>query len=56
MHILALLGFRRPVDAWDLPTRLEWALASDRGAKGYQTGSLALRMAFWRLRGPWEQN
>ena len=29
---LALPGFRQPVDWWDLPTRLEWALAPDRGA------------------------
>ena len=40
---------------WGLPTRLEWALAPDRGAWGYQTGSLAARMAFGRLRGPWVQ-
>ena len=40
---------------WGLPTRLEWALAPDRGALGYQTGSLAARMAFGRLRGPWVQ-
>ena len=40
---------------WGLPTRLEWALAPDRGALGYQTGSLAARMAFRRLRGPWVQ-
>ena len=40
---------------WGLPTRLEWALAPDRGAVGYQTGSLAARMAFGRLRGPWVQ-
>ena len=38
-----------------LPTRLEWALAPDRGALGYQTGSLAARMAFGHLRGPWVQ-
>ena len=37
------------------PPRLEWALAPDRGALGYQTGSLAARMAFGRLRGPWVQ-
>ena len=37
---------------WGLPTRLEWALAPDRGALGYQTGSLAARMASGRLRGP----
>ena len=53
---LALPGFRHLVDWWDLPTRLEWALAPDRGALGYQTGSLAGRMAFGRLRRPWEQN
>ena len=29
---LALPGFRHLVDWWDLPTRLEWALAPDRGA------------------------
>ena len=29
---LALLGFRHLVDWWGLPTRLEWALAPDRGA------------------------
>ena len=52
---LALPGFRHLVDWWGLPTRLEWALAPDRGALGYQTGSLAARMAFGRLRGPWEQ-
>ena len=40
---------------WGLPTRLEWALAPDRVALGYQTGSLAARMAFGRLRGPWVQ-
>ncbi len=34
---------------------LSWALAPDRGALGYQTGSLAARMAFRRLRGPWVQ-
>ena len=39
----------------NMPTRLEWALAPDRGALGYQTGSLAARMAFGRLRGPWVQ-
>ena len=53
---LALPGFRHLVDWWDLPTRLEWALAPDRGALGYQTGSLAGRMAFGRLRRPWVQN
>ena len=37
---------------WGLPTHLEWALAPDRGAMGYQTGSLAARMASGRLRGP----
>ena len=52
---LALPGFRHSVDWWGLPTRLEWALAPDRGALGYQTGSLAARMAFGRLRGPWVQ-
>ena len=51
----ALPGFRHSVDWWGLPTRLEWALAPDRGALGYQTGSLAARMAFGRLRGPWVQ-
>ena len=35
------------------PPAWEWALAPDRGALGYQTGSLAARMAFGRLRGPW---
>ena len=40
---------------WGLPSRLEWALAPDRGALGYQTGPLAARMAFRRLRGPWVQ-
>ena len=49
---LALLGFSHPVDWWGLPTRLEWALAPDRGVLGYQTGSLAACMAFGRLRGP----
>ena len=49
---LALPGFRHSVEWWGLPTRLEWALAPDRGALGYQTGSLAGRMAFWRLRRP----
>ena len=43
------------VEWWGLPTRLEWALAPDGGALGYQTGSLAARMAFGRLRGPWVQ-
>ena len=38
---LALPSFRHSVDWWGLPTRLEWALAPDRGALGYQTGSLA---------------
>ena len=38
------------------PPRLEWALAPDRGALGYQTGSLAARMAFGRLRVPWVQD
>ena len=52
---LALPGFRRSVEWWGLPTRLEWALAPDRGVLGYQTGSLAARMAFGRLRGPWVQ-
>ena len=40
---------------WGLPTRLEWALAPDRGAEGYQTGILAALMAFGRLRGLWVQ-
>ncbi len=35
------------------PVHPELALAPDRGALGYQTGSLAARMAFGRLRGPW---
>ena len=52
---LVLLGFRPLVEHWDLPVRLEWALAPDRGAKGYQTGSSAGRMAFGRLRRPWVQ-
>ena len=52
---LALPGFRHSVEWWGLPTRLEWPLAPDRGAWGYQTGSLAARMAFGRLRGPWVQ-
>ena len=52
---LALPGCRHSVEWWGLPTRLEWALAPDRGALGYQTGSLAARMAFGRLRGPWVQ-
>ena len=34
---------------------MEWALAPDRGALGYQTGSLAARMASGHLRGPWAQ-
>ena len=29
---LALPGFRRSVEWWGLPARLEWALAPDRGA------------------------
>ena len=54
---LALLGFRHSVEVWGvLSTRLGWALAPDRGALGFQTGSLAGRMAFGRLRRPWEQN
>ena len=52
---LALPGLRHSVEWWGLPTRLEWALAPDRGALGYQTGSFAARMAFRRLRGPWVQ-
>ena len=52
---LALLGFRHSVEWWGLRTRLEWALAPDRGALGYQTGSSAGRMAFGRLRRPWVQ-
>ena len=52
---LALPGFRHLVDWWGLPTRLEWALAPDWGAVGYQTRSLAARMAFGRLRGLWVQ-
>ena len=52
---LALPGFRHSVEWWGLPTRLEWAQAPDRGALGYQTGSLAVRMASGRLRGPWVQ-
>ena len=52
---LALPGFRHSVDWWGLPTHLEWALAPHRGALGYQTGPLAARMAFGRLRGPWVQ-
>ena len=50
---LALLGFRHSVEWWGLPTRLEWALAPDRGALGYQTGSLAARMAFGLLAAAW---
>ena len=38
---LALPGFRHLVDWCGLPNRLEWALPTDRGARGYQTGSLA---------------
>ena len=53
---LALPGLRHLVDWWDLPTRLGWSLAPDRGALGYQTGSLAGRMAFGRLRRPRLQN
>ena len=53
---LALPGFRRLVEWWGLPTRLAWPYAPDRGALGYQTGSLAARMAFGRLRGPWVQD
>ena len=45
-------GFVPLVEWWGLPTRLEWALAPDRGALGYQTGSLAACMAFGRLHGP----
>ena len=52
---LALPGCRHSVEWWGLPTRLEWALAPDRGAGGPQTRSLAARMAFGRLRGPWAQ-
>ena len=52
---LALPGFRHSVEWWGLPTRLEWALAPNRGAGGPQTRSLAARMAFGRLRGPWAQ-
>ena len=52
---LALLGFRHSVEVWGLPTRPEWAHAPDRGALGYQTGSLAGRKAFGRLRRPWAQ-
>ena len=52
---LALPGCRHSVEWWGLPTRLEWAPAPDRGALGYQTGSLAARMASGRLRGPWVQ-
>ena len=52
---LALPGFRHSVEWWGLPTHLEWALAPDRGALGYQTGSLAARMTFGRLRGLWVQ-
>ena len=51
----ALPGFRHLVEWWGLPTHLEWALAPDRGALGYQTGSLAARMAFRRLHRPWVQ-
>ena len=52
---LALPGFRHSVDWWGLPTRLEWALGPDRGALGYQTGSLAACMPFGHLHGPWVQ-
>ena len=48
---LALPGCRHSVDWWGLPTRLEWALAPDRGALGYHYWVLGvLRMAFGRLR------
>ena len=52
---LALPGCRHSVEWWVLPTRLEWDLAPDRGGLGYQIGSLAARMAFGCLRGPWVQ-
>ena len=35
---LALLGDGHPVDWWGLPTRLEWALAPDRGASVTKLG------------------
>ena len=38
---LVPLGFSHLVECWELPARLEWALASERGAEGYQTGSFA---------------
>ena len=52
---LALPGVRHSVEWWGLPTRPEWALAPDRGALGYQTGSSVGRMAFGRLHRPWVQ-
>ena len=51
----ALPGCRHPVEWWGLPTHLVWSLAPDRGALGYQAGSVAARMAFGCLRGPWVQ-
>ena len=51
----ALPGFRHLVDWWGLPTRLEWALAPAQGAWGFQAASLAVHMAFQRLRRPWVQ-
>ena len=52
---LALPELCHLVEWLGLPTCLEWALALDRRALVYQTVSLAARMDFWRLRGPWVQ-
>ena len=44
---VALLGFHDLAEWWDLPTLQECALTAARGAKTYETESLALRIAFW---------
>ena len=54
---LALLGFRHPVEVWGFcpPAWNDpWLLIGV--LRDTTSRSLALRMAFWRLRRPWEQN
>ena len=44
---LALPGLRHSVEWWGLPTRLEWALAPDRGAGVTKLGPGLVAHGLW---------
>ena len=52
---LALPGFRHSVEWWVPAHPPGMGPGSRSGCSGYQTGSLAARVASGRLRGPWVQ-